>query len=820
MKPWKTGRSFNVEALEPRLVLSHPAAGDANRDCHFDQRDIAQVLEAGKFASGQPATWQEGDFNDDGVFDRSDIIAALQTGNYLVDAGSPPEGDDAVCGQPDADKHPPHGHTPQLRPEHNAFMRLAEGVEVTHQVVSSGRWSDPNVWDKGQLPGDGAHVWIPTGVAVTIDGEFAARLATIRLDGSLTFQPDTPTQLNVETLLGMPSSSFTMGSPERPIDKRVTARLNIVGEGPIDREWDPFSLSRGFVSHGRVTIQGAEKTAFSALSMVPVAGDSVLHLTDVPRGWRVGDQVVIAGTDLNIASDDEVRTIVALDAATVTLDRPLQHARPLPRDDMGLQLHVANLTRNAIVESQSRELEQRGHVMFMHTREVDIDYAGFYGLGRTNKDVPLSDPLVDEQGKLIPGTGTNPRGRYAVHFHRNGTTRDDRPATVDGTVVVGSPGWGFVNHSSYVQFTQNVAFDVDGAAFVTEAGDEIGSFTGNIAIHSEGSGGILTNREIADDYGHEGSGFWMQSAAVRVNGNVSAGHASYGFIYFTRGIDESDLGRRASFPAANLPDPRLAQGNQRVPVGEVPLAQFSHNVAYGNWIGLTIRYHQELGFHDDESLVEDFTAWNNVTGINVPYSRQTVFRNLTILAAEQPPTGFGVRTSRLSGDMTFENVHIEGFAVGLRAPPSGQNVIRHGYFNNVQNLVIGTATRPDRSILVTGDIEFGMLPGDRLAAGRQQDIVLGVHLWTNQKRLEPVFAHDSILLDYGPFNLQRVYFPEQMPASVPFPENHFLVPEQYVGLSSQQLVDGFGITVGGGLAPADVHDVPRINGPVDVARKH
>ena len=59
------------------------APGDANRDGHFDQWDITAVLEAGRYASGQEATWAEGDWNGDAVFDQLDLVAALQAGNYL-----------------------------------------------------------------------------------------------------------------------------------------------------------------------------------------------------------------------------------------------------------------------------------------------------------------------------------------------------------------------------------------------------------------------------------------------------------------------------------------------------------------------------------------------------------------------------------------------------------------------------------------------------------------------------------------------------------------------------------------------------------------
>ena len=61
-----------------------PQQGDANRDGQFDRQDIEQVLQAGKYATGEEAVWSEGDWNLDGRFDQADIIAALQAANYAA----------------------------------------------------------------------------------------------------------------------------------------------------------------------------------------------------------------------------------------------------------------------------------------------------------------------------------------------------------------------------------------------------------------------------------------------------------------------------------------------------------------------------------------------------------------------------------------------------------------------------------------------------------------------------------------------------------------------------------------------------------------
>jgi hypothetical protein len=69
-------------------------AGDADQDLDFDQLDLVKVQQAGKYLTGQSATWGEGDWNGapggsagsppagDGLFNQRDIVAALSAGLY------------------------------------------------------------------------------------------------------------------------------------------------------------------------------------------------------------------------------------------------------------------------------------------------------------------------------------------------------------------------------------------------------------------------------------------------------------------------------------------------------------------------------------------------------------------------------------------------------------------------------------------------------------------------------------------------------------------------------------------------------------------
>ena len=371
----------------------------------------------------------------------------------------------------------PHPDNFLLLHQHLALAALVPDTDVTHTAINSGPWSDPATWINGIVPGNAARVFIPAGVVVTVDGIHTTPLKTVRVDGTLRFDPSIDTELWVDTLVGKASGTFEMGTETQPVAADKTARLVIGSDGPIDRAWDPFAVSRGLVFSGVVSIFGAEKTPWLPLAMPPMAGHTTLQLASSPVGWAPGDKIVVAGTNAT-AHEDEVRQIISVNASTITIDA-LVFDHSVPRSD--LQVHVANLDRNAVIESESRSLVERGHVMFHHDAVVHIGYAAFQDLGRTDKSRFVNNSAVDRNGVLAAGTGTNQVGRYPVHFHRQGIEDDGAPAMVRGTVVSGSPGWGFVNHSSNVVFEDNVACDVGGAGFVNEAGNEIGAYRNNIA---------------------------------------------------------------------------------------------------------------------------------------------------------------------------------------------------------------------------------------------------------------------------------------------------------------------------------------------------
>src|SRR5262249_26433875 len=78
--------------------------------------------------------------------------------------------------------------------------------------------------------------------------------------------------------------------------------------------------------------------------------------------------------------------------------------------------------RNVTYKSAATVSSHYGHIMFMHDGSgITAQWFEIDNMGRTDKSIPINDPSFDANGNWIAGTGTNPRGRYALHFHRCGT---------------------------------------------------------------------------------------------------------------------------------------------------------------------------------------------------------------------------------------------------------------------------------------------------------------------------------------------------------------------------------------------------------------
>ena len=489
-----------------------------------------------------------------------------------------------------------HGAGSSMASEHMAAMDLVPRDEASHIAIGNGDWDDPANWHNGEVPGDNATVLIPEGVHMSYDHIGAARVLTVRVDGHLDFATDTDSQLIVDTLVVSPSGTLTIGTEANPVDPNVNVDIIFANNGPIDTDWDPMLLSRGMIAHGTVEIHGAEKDSHEKVVDDPMAGDTWVDMGETPVGWAVGDTIIIAGTRYEgyytkqpgvdyVPPEDEIRVISHIEDGRIFFDDPLVFDHDTPRAD--LKTSVANYTRNVSFETENAEtaeIYERGHVMFMHNDDVDVNYAEFHELGRTDK----SETAVNVGDVADAEYDTNVKGRYSFHFHRAGLDDVDNPAVATGNAVYGSPGWGFVHHDSNAILENNATYDTFGAGYVAESGNEIGVWDDNIAIFAEGPSFIVPKggNDVANfDLGKTGDGFWFQGRMVESTDNIAAS-VNTGFVYFHRGV----VGENGAIPfdASTSEVGDILYDNPYVAADDHPILSFSGNETFASSKGMWV----------------------------------------------------------------------------------------------------------------------------------------------------------------------------------------------------------------------------------------
>ena len=554
-----------------------------------------------------------------------------------------------------------------------------------------------------------------------------------------------------------------------------------------------------------------------------------------------------------------MRTISAIDGSNVTLNVPLIQDHIAPK--AGLDVYVANTTRNVEFTSENTATAHRGHIMFMHTNDVNVKNAKFTQLGRTDKKIPLDDFNFEFPEDAVgnttsagvvftttPGARNNVRGRYPVHFHRGGTTPGSTPAVVDGSVVVSSPGYGYVNHSSNVHLTNNVSYDVHGSAYYTEAGDEIGTIENNIAIRTvnpnfrlEENGEISVDlRADVQDFGVDGDAFWLSGHLVSMKNNIASGASGHGIIIWSDGLVEADFGR-TTVRTADIANGHLIQGRDTIPTWWAPLAEISNNEASNATIGFRARYiHSSIylgdagsPFHEPPSQayidtlrpeINGLKVWGSRDGALLNYNERLSLKNAEIVGIGAPyvrqggTTDLGVGIDMYNdvsrGPGVVENVSVEGFNMGILAPRHNGWQMSNIHLRNTTDLHIEQATGAHR-VLEMSNITFGDLAGTAVSGneGQRQNIVMQ---GSNSDVEQPFWflMTDTVTLDG-----QGLYFNEQAASHVPLTEDNrsetrVPAPAEFVGLTNQQLQDRYGTSFAGEITPEDAQSVSWLSGGV------
>lgn len=540
------------------------------------------------------------------------------------------------------------------------------------KALRSGAWSDSATWG-GKTPA--GRVSIPSGVSVVFDLPSSQSIRSVRVEGCLELSNSVSTQLNAELVYVAPGGELLAGTPGSPIPPSVTAQIVFPDFGPLNPVVDKTLSGKGVVAASRVRLYGSLKTPRVKVATAPVAGDTVIKLSQAPSGWRPGDRVILTGVRflpqktsgelvLSSPTEDEVRYVKAISGALVTLDAPLQFNHQAP--DPSLGAYLVNYSRNirmTTLNGSRLPASQRAHSMYMST-ETTVQGVEFFEMGRTDKSVRATDAA-----NLTTVTSTsNVKGRYPLHLHLSGFPTDANAPVVRNVAVWGSPGWGIAQHNGKAFLFQNNTWNTFGAGFVSESGNEVGAWVENTAIKSIGVNHIVKNGAdvLSFDLGRTGDGFWLQSRSVRLSRNLAVGMTGgMGFVFFHRA---SDLGSRFPLAPAFVQNTLCMPAALRFdvqPINAPNIAQFTDNEAIASETGFHITKPSPSEPHDIRSVIDNFTAWDVKTGVDITYTSRYTVKGGLLIGAQNATGTTGVNFGHNTYDLAVAGTRIVRFDNGV-----------------------------------------------------------------------------------------------------------------------------------------------------------
>ncbi len=557
---------------------------------------------------------------------------------------------------------------------HN-LKALINNEDITHTAIANGSWFENGTWAGGIIPTQDAWVHIPEGITVHYNQVNTIPMTAIRVDGAFIFSRTESSQLILDTLLINETGQLIIGTENQPIADTVSIEILFRDLGDIDVVRDSNLTSRGLIASGDVHIHGMKKTTHLKVTENPLIGHTQLQFSVIPNHWAIGDRLIIAGTkysgwkwDNSIqavryhGTQDEEVLITAIEGNVVHFDQPLKYDHFTPRDD--LKTSVANVTRNIRFATQHPETtltHRRGHVMLMGDAVVDVRYASFWQLGRTDKSF-LTREAIDFD-PILPNS--NVRGRYSFHLHRKGIANQrKKPAIAIGNVAYGSPGWGYVHHDSHAVFHNNISYDTFGAGFVAETGNETGSWTNNLAIKAEGNSAFNPkngNDRKLFDMGRTGDGFWFQGRMVRSVNNIAAS-VNHGFVYLHRGSG------MLSFPSSAFMLPEALPWRTNTSVDDAPILSFDGNESFASTVGVFVVKANPNQQHDIHSHFKNFKAWEVRAGAAMEYTSHYLLENFDIIGKTPEAfstAAFGIEFGTNTSDMVINTANIADVPTGV-----------------------------------------------------------------------------------------------------------------------------------------------------------
>ena len=569
-------------------------------------------------------------------------------------------------------------------------------VEFTVRSVRNGNWSDKSTWQPAQVPVAGDRVLIARGTTVTYDVRSEAVLRLIQVVGTLSFARDRDTELNVGLLTVQHSDACSehgfacefegadqgpetpdsqwptllVGTAEQPIPAQHTARIRLHYLEGMNREDAPAIAC----CSGRMELHGSPLScSWTKLNADVRAGDRRLTLAEAVTGWRVGDEVIVTGSEQqgygsfrpgpgqDQQPQTEQRRIVSIDGTTIELDQPLQY---LHRGAGEFRSEVANLTRNVTVESAVAD-GVRGHTVYHKFSRGGISYAAFRHLGKESV-----------------------LGRYPIHFHLVGDTM--RGSGVVGAAVVDSHNrWVTIHGTQYLLVRDCVGYQSVGHGYFMEDGSEVYNLLDrNLGVQSY-AGKRLPKQVLPFDQ-NDGAAFWWANGLNTLTGNVGVESDQYGFRY--------DMQNRSNFDS-RIPIRQPDGSSEVVDVRTLPIWRFENNEAHGNFAGMVVAAN---GDQQPDSGITDqrmLDAIQRIDWTGPDRQHPHVIRNFRIWQAH-----YAFRPH--SPSMLIDGLRIDGTQYGVYRPAFDNHEYRNVHLSRLGsepfNRGMDDASAQNGSITVDG----------------------------------------------------------------------------------------------------------------------
>ena len=400
-----------------------------------------------------------------------------------------------------------------------SVFAVVQAKEGKSPAIKQTLWSDPATWPDRQGARAGDKVTIERGKDVVLDVS-PPPLDGLTVNGKLSFSDKADLELTTEWV--MVHGELAIGTEAQPHTHKATITLtdNVPNEEMMGMG------DRGImVAGGTLNLHGDRTNSWTKLAKTAEAGSSSIQVLDA-KGWRVGDEIVLASTDFD-AHQAERRTIAAINGNTITLDKKLDYMHfgkiTYGVDERG---EVGMLTRNIVIQA-SPDADKTlfgGHVMAMVTSKM---YVSGVELNRMGQNMhlaryPIHWHLVgDGKGQYIQNSSIHDTYSRCVTVHGTNDVR------VENNVTYNTIGHCFfledaVEHGN--QFIHNLGI-------LTKCHPDAPCVPTNLAAAGEPRAG--SNGQAAKDIlipsDNTASTFWITNPDNIYRDNVAAGSDSNGF---------------------------------------------------------------------------------------------------------------------------------------------------------------------------------------------------------------------------------------------------------------------------------------------------